>query len=338
MDLKLVFVGAAGHVHLVLGELRHYPQVHYAAYAPSFPGEELSRLGHPPSGDSPPTTHDDWREMLDRERPQIVVVAGRYDLNAPIALGAIERGCHVLSEKPAAHSIADIERLREAIAAHDVRYTLMLPIRYEAPYWTARHLVAEGVIGRPYLISGQKSYRWGASRPAWYAERSKYGSTMTWVGIHAFDYARWVAGVQYTQVLGYHGNLVHRERPGCQDVATVIASLSNGGSAVFSMDFLRPGAAQTHGDDRLRVAGSQGVLEVCDAGRRLHVITAEQDEPDWPLMTTTRSVFGDLVAAIEGRGELLVTPEEALSISAFAIRAAESADLGRPLPVWDTHF
>ncbi|MBN1402684.1 MAG: Gfo/Idh/MocA family oxidoreductase, partial [Anaerolineae bacterium] len=202
MDLKLVFAGATGHVHLVLDELRHYPQVRYAAYAPSFPQEDMWRLDGASGAGEPPKAYEDWREMLEQEDPQIVVVAGRYDLNAPLALAAIERGCHVFSEKPAAQDLDDIERLRSALAAQKVQYSLMLPIRYRAPYWTAHHLVAEGLIGRPYLISGQKSYRWGTTRPTWYADRAKYGSTMGWVGIHAFDFARWVAGVQYTQVLG----------------------------------------------------------------------------------------------------------------------------------------
>ncbi|MFH1086378.1 MAG: Gfo/Idh/MocA family oxidoreductase, partial [Chloroflexota bacterium] len=221
--------------------------------------------------------------------------------------------------------------LRSALAAQSVVYSLMLPIRYDAPYWTAHQLVQQGVIGEPYLITGQKSYKWGNRRPDWYADPAQYGTTMAWVGIHAFDYARWVSGVDYADVFAYHANLVHRERPGCQDVATVIARLTNGGSATFNLDFLRPEAAATHGDDRLRVVGARGVLEVRDTATRLHVITPEGDVPAWPLVQPGRALFGDFLAAVEGRGELLVTAEEALSISAFAIQAARAADTGQPL-------
>ncbi len=103
------------------------------------------------------------------------------------------------------------------------------------------------------------------------------------VGIHALDYARWAAGVDYVELSAYHANLAHSERPGCQDVAAVLARLANGGAAVFTFDYLRPAAAPTHGDDRLRVAGSRGVLEVCDQGARLSVIAADGDVPAWPL-------------------------------------------------------
>ncbi|MCD6519242.1 MAG: Gfo/Idh/MocA family oxidoreductase [Anaerolineae bacterium] len=322
-DYKLVFVGASGHVGEVLNELAHFPQVHFVGYAPSFPGEDVStfaRFGAKP--------YEDWREMLTSEEPDIVAICARYDLNNVVGIEAARRGCHIISDKPAAQTIEGLNELRQLVKEKGLLYASMLVMRYWPTFYTARQLVQEGVIGEPYLISAQKSYRWGV-RPEWYADRAKYGSTMTWVGIHAFDFARWVAGVDYAEVFAYHANLVHKERPGCQDVATVIARLANGGSAIFNLDYLRPEAAPTHGDDRLRIAGSRGVLEVCDHGTRLHVITAEKDVPSWPLQDPGRSLFGDLVAALEGKGELLVPAEEAFEVTSFAIEAAEAADTGR---------
>jgi len=332
MTLRLVIVGAAGHMNYVLDELGNYPQVSLCAYAPSFPGEDVSCYERQAIVRAP-LRYGDWRAMLEAERPHIVVAVGRYDTNGPVALEAARRGCHVISEKPAAHTLEEVAALRQIVTDHNVVYASLLNMRYLPALYTAHQLVREGLIGEPYLISGQKSYRWGGKRPEWYADRSAYGSTMTWVGIHCFDYGRWIAGVDYTEVFGYHANLVHKERPGCQDVATVIAKLSNGGSAVYHLDFLRPAAARTHGDEPLRVAGSKGVLEICDQTERLHVITAEQEVPAWPLSKPERSLFGDVIAAIEGRGKLLVPAEEAFSITEFAIKAAQAADTGQILSV-----
>ncbi len=329
MTYYLAMIGAAGHTNLVLQDLPCFPQVQFRAYAPSFPGEDVSLYAHSRADIShPPLAYDDWQAMLDTERPDIVVVCGRYDLNGPLAIAALERGCAVISEKPAAQTLAQVAALRRLVAEHDVPYGMMLNMRYDAPYYTAQRLVRRRLIGEPYLVTAQKSYRWGSSRPAWYADPAHYGSTMTWVGIHAFDYARWIAGVEYVEVYAHHANLVHTERPGCQDVATVIARLSNGGSAAFNLDYLRPSAAPTHGDDRLRIAGSGGVLEICDQGTRLEVITAEEHVRAWPLEDSGRTLLGDFVAALEHRGTLLVSPEESFSITEFAIYAAQAADRG----------
>jgi predicted dehydrogenase len=228
----MVVVGSAGHSGLVLGELDQHPQVRLSAYAPSFPGESMVACAqyvaaHQPS--TPATVHEDWRRMLDGETPDIVVVCGRYDLNGPVAIEAARRGCHIISEKPAAHSLDDVAELWRLIGEGDLIYASMLNMRYEPSLFTAHRLVREGTIGEPVLVSAQKSYRWGNRRPDWYAERAHYGSSMTWVGIHAFDFAQWVSGRQYTTVAAHHGNLVRKERPGCQDVATVMATLDNGG-------------------------------------------------------------------------------------------------------------
>jgi predicted dehydrogenase len=328
---QLVIVGAAGHVDYVLDEVAAYPQIRFCACAPSYPGEDIRRYAR---GEGlAPRYYDDWRAMLDAERPHIVMAVGRYDTNAPIAIEAVRRGCHVIAEKPAAQRLDDLATLRELVLDHGVVYASLLNMRYLPTFYTAHALVREGIIGMPLLISGQKSYRWGASRPEWYSDRTAYGSTMIWVGIHCFDYGSWIAGVRYSEVFAYHANLAHPERPGCQDVATVIAKLDNGGSAVYHLDFLRPAAARTHGDEPLRVAGTRGVLEVCDQTERLHVITADQEVLAWPLRTPPRTLFGDIVAAIEGRGELLAPADEAFDATAFAIRAAEAADTGRVLQV-----
>lgn len=333
---KLVGIGAAGHVQVVLGELPRHPQLRLVACAPSFPGEDLGAYLACPMAGQPPRVYDDWRAMLDDASPDIVLICGQYGLNGVLAVEAARRGCHILSEKPAAQTLAEVNELRRLIAEQRLHYGMLLTMRYEAPFYTARQVVAQGIIGEPCLITAQKSYRWGANRPAWYADRSRYGSTMTWVGIHAFDYARWVAGVEYTEVYAQHANLAHPAYPGCQDVAAVIARLNNGGSAVFHLDYLRPAAAPTHGDDRLRIAGTKGVLEICDRGTRLHILTHEQEVPAWPLVAPERTLLGDFLAALEGRGTPLIPAEEALSISAFAILAAQAADEGKVLPVGGT--
>jgi len=330
MKHRLAIVGASGHLGLVTNPLHAFPQVHLVAYAPSFVSEDVSALRGLGTG---PRAYSDWRAMLDEEAPSMVVVCGRYDLNGPIAIEAARRGCHILSEKPAAHHLAEIEELAGLVRDHGLQYGSMLALRYQPAFYTARQVVRSGTIGEPLLVTAQKSYRWGASRPSWYADRSQYGSTMTWVGIHAFDYARWVTGIPYTEVYAHHANLAHPERPGCQDVATVIAQLANGGSATFNLDYMRPEAAHTHGDDRLRIAGSEGVLEVCDQGTRLSVITKDQHVEAWPLARVDRTLFGDFITAIEGGGSPLISAQEAFEVTRFAIKAAQSADSGQVIAI-----
>src|SRR5574337_1359413 len=53
-----------------------------------------------------PQVFERWEEMLDKVRPEIVVIASPPHLHRDIALRAFERGAHVLCEKPLAMDAA----------------------------------------------------------------------------------------------------------------------------------------------------------------------------------------------------------------------------------------
>ena len=329
--IRLALVGSSGHPSYVLSDLNRFPQVRTVAYAPSFESEDTT----PYAGLPHAVYYADWRSMLDNARPDIVVACGRHDLNAIIATEAAKHGSHVIAEKPAATTLAELDALERAVRANSVQYTMLLGMRYQSTWYTAHALVREGIIGAPLVISGQKSYRWGR-RPPWYANAATYGNTMAWVGIHIFDLARWIGGVPYTGVAAHHANLAHQEHPAAQDACAIAATLANGGSAAFTLDYLRPQAAPTHGDDRLRIAGERGVLEIYDHGQQLSVITQEQHQLSWPLTLPERSFLGDMLAELEGTGDLLVTAEQAWDMTRFSLLAAQAADSRRWMDVTES--
>ncbi len=62
-----------------------------------------------------PKAYADYREMLDKERPQIVSVAARWlDGHRDMVLACAEHGCHVFLEKPMCQ---DLEQADEMILA-----------------------------------------------------------------------------------------------------------------------------------------------------------------------------------------------------------------------------
>jgi UDP-N-acetylglucosamine 3-dehydrogenase len=63
----------------------------------------------------------DFREMLDRERPDLVSIAVPTTRHADVALEAIRRGIHVLVEKPLAFNMEEGRQIIEAADAHGVK-------------------------------------------------------------------------------------------------------------------------------------------------------------------------------------------------------------------------
>ena len=133
--------------------------------------------------------------------------------------------------------------------------------RCRKEFRAAREIVRSGQIGEPVLITAQKSYRFG-KRPVWYSDRTQYGGLMLWVASHAIDAIRFTTELRFRRVIGRSGNLSQPAFGSMEDHCTATFEMENGATGIVHADFLRPATAPTHGDDRLRIAGSKGVVEV----------------------------------------------------------------------------
>ncbi|NDG05078.1 MAG: gfo/Idh/MocA family oxidoreductase, partial [Alphaproteobacteria bacterium] len=57
---------------------------------------------------------DDWQKLVTSPHVDVVVVATRHDVLAPITRAAIDNGKHVLVEKPAARHTTELAGLADA--------------------------------------------------------------------------------------------------------------------------------------------------------------------------------------------------------------------------------
>jgi hypothetical protein len=104
--------------------------------------------------------------------------------------------------------------------------------------------------------------------------------------------------------------------------------LSNNGTALINIDYLRPETAPTHGDDRLRIIGSEGVIEIKDLGERVELITSSSKPVNLPL-TEGKSLMGDFISELRGEGKHILLPEEPFEMTRVALIAHQSANQKR---------
>jgi predicted dehydrogenase len=316
--IRLGMIGVDGHTDMILRDLPTLKNIRLTAYANRTGGAPLPKEVK---------LYTSYEEMLDREELDIVGICLPYYLNAKAAMAAVKKGLHVVMEKPVATTLADFEALRSMVVQRKVRLTALLGMRLDPPYRAIRESIGKGLIGEPVLATAQKSYKFGKSRPDFYRSKEQYGGTIPWVGIHAIDYMHYTTQLAYTRVAAFQGNKFHPQYPGVEDHAGILFELSNGGTALLNLDFLRPESAPTHGDDRLRIAGSEGVLEIKDGGKRVELITAS-GVGDIAL-PEARPFFADFVAELRGEGKHILSPEEPFEMTRVALLARESADKKR---------
>ena len=198
--------------------------------------------------------------MLDKEKLDVVSVTNNNGERAGAIIEAAKRKINVMAEKPLAIDKAGLSAVRHAVEANKISLGMMLPMRYEPSYpGDQEDRQRSGRVGEVVQIAGQKSYKLG-NRAPWFRKTSTYGGSITWVGIHMLDLMRWTSGREFTSVGGFET----RKGRDVGDMETATASvfqLDNGGLATLRVDYFRPETAPTHGDDRLRLVGTNGIVE-----------------------------------------------------------------------------
>jgi len=146
----------------------------------------------------------DWRDLLQSPLVDVVVVATLHDSLAEITLAAIASGKHVLVEKPAARSAAELVAVIEAAAKHGVKVHVGFNHRYHRSLRKAKEIVDSGSLGD--LLFVRARYGHGARlgyEKEWRADPAlSGGGELIDQGPHLIDLSRWFLG-EITDVQGF---------------------------------------------------------------------------------------------------------------------------------------
>jgi predicted dehydrogenase len=144
-----------------------------------------------------------WQDAVFRDDVDIVIVATTNEALAPLSLAAVEAGKHVLVEKPAARTTAELDRVIEAAQRYNRRVRVGFNHRYHPAMLEARALIDSGALGPLMFIRGRYGHggRLGYERE-WRADPAKSGGgELMDQGVHLIDLAGWFLG-PFTQVEG----------------------------------------------------------------------------------------------------------------------------------------
>src|SRR5687767_4844023 len=90
----------------------------------------------------------DYREMLEKERPQIVSVADRWlDAHRDMVIACARAGASVFMEKPMCRTLAEADEMVRACETHHVKLAIAHQTRYSPRLRVVRELIASGRLG-----------------------------------------------------------------------------------------------------------------------------------------------------------------------------------------------
>lgn len=174
--------------------------------------------------------YTDYKEMVVKEKPDLISIATGSLTHAEMALFCIERGINVIVEKPIAMSITDADKIVEAAKKNNVKVCVCHQNRFNTAVQELKKAVEQGRFGR--MSHGTLHVRWNRSQS--YYSQSPWRGTWAQDGgclmnqcIHGIDLLIWLLGGEVSRVYGTTRKQLH-DYLEAEDVGLAILQFKNG--------------------------------------------------------------------------------------------------------------
>lgn len=197
--------------------------------------------------------YPDYREMLEKEKLDLVTIAVPTRLHRQIALDCILRGIHIIIEKPIAATVQEAKEIVQKAKQKGIKFTVGHIERYNPAVLKLKQMVDQGKLGEIVSIA---TFRLGPM-----PERIKDANVVIDISVHDIDIMNWFFGKLPEKISACGGNALNRQR---QD--HVEAFLDYGqGSGMLIANWITPVKVR-----KLTVSGKKAYVE-------LNYITQELD-------------------------------------------------------------
>jgi predicted dehydrogenase len=203
-------------------------------------------------------TYVDYRQMLEKERPQIVSVAPRWlDCHRDMVLACAQHGCHVFLEKPMCQDLQQADEMIAALEKRKLKLAIAHQTRYSPALAHAKKAMMGGLLGDILELRGRgkEDSRGG-------------GEDLMVLGTHVMDLMRFLAGDPqscFAQVRANGRLVTHADvREGAEGIGPLAGDelqalyrFAGPTTGYFVTDRARHGAAARYG---LTIYGTKGIL------------------------------------------------------------------------------
>lgn len=313
--------------------------------------------------------YTDYHELLKDPTIDAVHVLTPNVSHCEISCAAMEAGKHVLCEKPMAACEADAKKMLETRDRTGKILTIGYQYRHFHVNQVAKKVVDDGWLGDIYYAEATYLRRRGV--PTWgvFTDKSKQGGgPLIDIGTHALDLTLFLMNnydVDYVVGTSFEklGRLLDPEHQGqtdgrgeqnswnnqtydVEDSAFGFIKMKNGATINLRASWAinMPAELGANGKATVMLAGTKGGLDtVNDVVRLNHVVAGQQSIttvgekvapyiPGFSQGPAPKSLEADIwVKAIQGKGELFVTADQAYTVTRILEAIYTSSKTGKPV-------
>ncbi|MEP6620813.1 MAG: Gfo/Idh/MocA family oxidoreductase [bacterium] len=223
-------------------------------------------------GLAPDRVYGSFEEMAEKEaalpeeeRIDFVSIVTPNHLHFPVAKAFIERGFHVVCDKPLTTTLSDAEALCRLVKKYNVVFALTHPYTAYPMVKQARALVESGAVGTVRKVVVEYSQGWlatpleqtGNKQAGWRTDPALAGAgAIGDIGTHAEHLARYITGLEMEKLLADVSSMVPGRR--IDDDANMLVHYEGGAKGILFCSQISSGE-----ENRLaiRVYGTDASLE-----------------------------------------------------------------------------
>ena len=177
----------------------------------------------------------DYREMLRKEKIDLIAIATESGKHAQIALECIEAGCNLIIEKPIALSLEDADEIIRKADEKGVKVCACHQNRFNKSIQKIREAVDKKRFGK--LFYGTAHIRWCRDheyydRASWRGTWEQDGGALMNQCIHNIDLLRWMLGDEIEEVVGMTDRL-HHDYIEAEDLGIALVKFKNGAYGII---------------------------------------------------------------------------------------------------------
>lgn len=194
-----------------------------------------------------------------RTAPEAAIIATPTHLHVVTALRAAQAGCHLLIEKPLAHTMDGLEGLVAEVSRRRLTVLVACNMRFLPALRQAKALIDAEALGRilaARAMVGQYLPDWQPGRDyrQSYRARRAEGGGIVLDAIHELDYLRWLLGEPV--LVAAAGGHLSSLATDAEDVAMALLRFPAGALGGVHLDCVQRGYARN-----LQIIGEQGTVE-----------------------------------------------------------------------------
>lgn len=271
--------------------------------------------------------YTDYQQLVEDCKPDLVTLAVPTVLHYEVACDLIERGIHVMVEKPITSTLEEGEKLVELARRKGVILAVGHIERFNPAIMELRRRLREGMAGRIYKIHAQ--------RLSPYPARIRDAGVVIDLASHDIDLLRYLMDEPITRLYGETLKSINSDR---EDMFNGLIRFKGGAVGVLDVNWITPTKIRA-----MTVTGARGMFRCDLLSQELFFYENETAPSQWDVLSTLRGVsegnvlgirinrheplaaeLGDFVGAVRDNRAPTVTGEEGLETLRIALEFVRS--------------